>query len=342
MDTNKFRSTLINLVDSPEESSAVVLAAQQRDLTAFDFVTGGKFNPFAGWRLARWVREQRVDIIHGHGYKSDLLGLMTAKLAGCRVMTTPHGWSLEKDLKLQFFEKIDRFSFRFMDIVCPLSESIYNNAEKYTKKKVRLIANGVDIDEIRSSGVAVGSNEGSNVIGYIGRLAKSKDIVTLLNAVSLLFASGRKVKLILVGDGDQAHDLIAFTEALGIKNIVEFKGFKSETAVFLRGFDCFVLPSLSEGTPRCIMEAMALSIPVVASDIPGNRLLVSHEKTGLLFPVSDSKKLADCISFMLENPDIAKDMAENGCKKVEEQFSNLKMASEYSMVYEDLIEKRQL
>jgi len=341
MDTQRFRSTLVNLTDSAEERSAVVQAAEQRELEAFDFVTDGKFNLFAAFRLARLVKEQQVDIIHGHGYKSDLLGLLTAKIAGCRVMTTPHGWSLEKDRKLQLYENMDRFSFRYMDIVCPLSVTLYDNAIKFTKGNIRLISNAVDLDEVRSSDLIVRTNDGLYVIGYIGRLVKSKDIATLLMAIGLISSSGRRIKLILVGDGDQFNELKAVSDSVGIMDRVEFTGFRSDTATLLRGFDCFVLPSLSEGTPRCIMEAMALNIPVVASDIPGNRILVSHKETGLLFPVGDSQKLADGILFMMDNPDHAKKMAENGCDKVEEHYSNKRMAKEYMEVYEDLIVHRQ-
>ena len=337
MDKQRLRFTLINLVDDAEESSAVVQAARQRGLECFDFVTGGKYNLFAAWRLAIWAREQQVDIIHGHGFKSDLLGLFAAKFAGCRMMTTPHGWSLEKDRKLMLYEEIDRFFFRFMDIVCPLSEALYNDAKKYSKGHVKMIANGVDLDEVRSFTAEAANNGGQYVIGYIGRMVKAKDLITLLNAAKLLSASGRRFKLTLVGDGDQLKELIQISESIGIKKFVEFTGFRSDTANFLSGFDCFVLPSLSEGTPRCIMEALALNIPVIASDIPGNRLLISHHETGLLFPVGDSQKLTECLVSFMENPDQAKKMAATGCKKVEEEYSSRKMAAEYLTVYEALV-----
>jgi glycosyltransferase involved in cell wall biosynthesis len=84
------------------------------------------------------------------------------------------------------------------------------------------------------------------------------------------------------------------------------------------------------------MEAMALKVPVVASDIPGNRLLVTHNETGLLFPVGACQNLADAISFIMDNPDEAKNMAESGCLKVEENYSNRIMAREYGVIYESL------
>jgi len=337
MDRQRFEGSLINLVDAPDASSPIVEAATARGLRAFDFVTGGRFNIAAVSRLAAWVREQKVDIIHGHGFKSDLLGLLAARLAGRRMMSTPHGWSLEKDIKLMLYEKLDRYAFRHMDMVCPLSDLLYQDALRFSGDKTRLIGNGVDLEEIRSSVAPERTGDGSFVIGYIGRMVQGKDIVTLIKAIPLLLASGRRIKVVLVGDGDQLDELKALSVKMGVSTHLHFTGFQSDTGRFLRGFDCFVLPSLSEGTPRCIMEAMALNIPVAASDIPGNRLLVSHEKTGLLFPVGDVERLAQCVLHLLESPERAREMAGAACAFVEECYSSKKMASEYASVYEELL-----
>jgi len=336
MDTDRFRSTLVNLVDYSWERSDVVQAAEQRGLDAFDFVTGGKFNPAGVFRLAKWAREQDVAIIHGHGFKSDLIGLLAAKIAGCHMMTTPHGWSLEKDRKLQFYEKLDRFSFRFMEMVCPLSEGLFANI-KSSCKKVKFISNGVDIDEVRSASQIKYYDSDVFVIGYIGRLIESKDVDTLIYTIKILIESGRNIALELVGDGDRKKKLQDLSVELRVNDRIRFNGFRDDATLFLKSFNCFVLPSLSEGIPRCIMEAMAVKVPVIASNIPGNRNLVVNKETGLLFPVGDSRALADCISFMMDHPDKANGMALRGSQKVENEYSNRKMAREYSLVYEALV-----
>jgi glycosyltransferase involved in cell wall biosynthesis len=339
MDTSKFRSTLINLVDTDEERSAVVQAAEQRGLEAIDFVTGGKFNLFAAVRLARWVKEQQVDIIHGHGFKSDLLGLLTAKLAGCRVMTTPHGWSMEKDKKLQLYEKLDRFSFRFMDMVCPLSPELLNGLTSTVEpEKLKLIFNGVDIDEIKEATPRERTYPDCYTIGYIGQLIERKDMPTLITAFHLLTKEREKIRLIILGDGAKRVELQEQCMQLGIADNVDFLGFRPDAASWLKTFDLFVLPSRLEGIPRCIMEALAATIPVVITDIPGNRDLVTHKDSGLLYQVGDSKQLAECMAFMIEHPAEAREMAVRGNRKVEEEYSNRKMASEYAAVYEVIVQ----
>lgn len=155
----------------------------------------------------------------------------------------------------------------------------------------------------------------------------------MLKAVSLIFKKGKNVKLVLVGDGKQSDILKSEAIRLGISEIIEFKGFRSDAVSFLKSFDCFVLPSLSEGTPRSIMEAMALKIPVVGSNIDGNRNLITNKKTGLLFNVGDCRDLAESICFYMDQKNELKVMVENAYNIIEQKYSNIKMAEEYSKVY---------
>lgn len=337
MDAARFQATLINLVDDAAVTSALVQSARQRGLTAFDFPTGGRFNPLAAVRLARLMRVEKVDIIHGHGFKSDLLGLLAARISGCRMMTTPHGWSLEADRKLQLYEKLDRWSFRYMDLVCPLSAELAEGISGLVKpSRLRLINNGVDIDEVRAAvSVSAGKSAGFT-IGFIGQLIQRKDLMTLLAAVSRLRAAGVDVCLQIIGEGPKREPLQEEASRLGLTGKVEFHGFREDAAAYLKTFDLFVLPSLSEGIPRCLMESMAAGVPLVASDIPGNRNLVIPGESGLLFAPGDSRELAEKIAFMVSHTDEAQRMVQNALAKVEAEFSSRRMAREYSALYTEL------
>lgn len=341
LDPDRVQATLINLVDDENEVSEVVTAARQRGLTAMDFYTGGKFNPFSAVRLARLVRAQRVRIIHGHGFKSDVFGLLTSRLSGCRMMTTPHGWSVEKDIKLQIYEQLDRVFFRLMDLVCPLSPALTEGLKDFIDaSKLKLVYNGVDIDEVRAAQSGDRKYVEDFVIGYIGRLVTLKNIETLLASFQLFTTSRLNVRLMIVGDGPERANLEYLAKQLGIEERIEFLGFREDAVACLKDFDVFVLPSLSEGIPRCIMEAMAASVPVVVSDIPGNRNLVSHGDTGLIFPVGDSCCLTEMLVQIMDNPAETAAMALRGCRKVDEQYSNRKMAAEYTRLYQELLDPR--
>jgi len=338
LDARKIKSTLLNLVDTDSEQSCVVAAARQRGLAAADFISGGKFNPAVVSRLAGWVRNHNIDIIHGHGFKSDVIGLLTARITNCKVITTPHGWSLEKDFKLKMYEMIDRATFRFMDMVCPLSPDLKTGLlKRIGSNKLKLILNGVDLDEIIDAAAAGKQHAHKFQIGYIGQLIERKDLNTLLHAVKFLLEEGANIRLTVIGDGPKLRDLQTETRMLSIEDHVEFMGYRSDAASYLKSFDAFVLPSHREGIPRCIMEAMAAGIPVAVSDIPGNRDLVIHKETGLLFAPGNFHDLAEKIDFLMKHPGESRAMADKAWQKVENEYSNRKMAGEYTTLYYQLL-----
>lgn len=337
-DPERVRFTLANLADRRNEKSEVVSAALARGLDAFDFYTGGAFNPLAAVGLARWARNKKIQIIHGHGFKSDAVGLLASRMAGCRMITTPHGWSMEEDRKLRFYENLDRMMFRFMDAVCPLSSDLEQELEGRARREgVRLIFNGVDVEEVRESPPATRADSDSYLIGYVGQLINRKNLSTLLAAVKLLCVDSRNVRLMIIGDGPRRESLREEAARLGIDNRTTFLGFRADAIRFVKTFDVFVLPSLLEGIPRCLMEAMAAGIPVISSDIPGNRMIVKHGETGLLFDACNSDDLAGKIVRLMENTAEAKAMAAMASGLIEQEFSSRRMAEEYTALYEELL-----
>jgi glycosyltransferase involved in cell wall biosynthesis len=338
MDGSKVSSILVNLADTNNEISAVVSAARERGLEALDFHTGGTFNPLCIIRFSRWLKNCDADIVHGHGYKSDLVGLLGARFAGCKMISTPHGWSKGADKKLRFYESLDRFIFRVMDFVCPLSEELLESvANVVDSKKIRLIMNGVDIDEIDSCVPAFEKKSDEIIIGYIGRLVEGKDIPTLIYAFKLLSnafkGKGVIVKLLVVGDGEDNKYLKNLVTDLGLIGYVEFLGFRSDAISYLKCFDVFVLPSLSEGISRCLMESLSSGVISVASDIRGNRVIVEHKKTGFLFDVGDSKSLSNILIEIIQDKEKHYPVSIAGRTLVEQKYSSKKMAEEYQDVY---------
>jgi len=338
LDPSQIQSTLINLVDRPTEKSEVVHAALQRGLEALDTYTGGRFNPFVTIKLTKWINEHNVHIIHSHGFKSDLVGMLAARLTGCKTVATPHGWSLEKDKKLMIYERLDRVFLRSMDRVCPLSPDLAKGIHgRMDNGKLKLILNGVDLDELRVAKRVEKFYPNDFLVGYIGELIERKNVETLLYSLKLLLKGEPRVRLMVIGDGPHRCFLGEEITRLGIENRVNFMGFSDNAIRFLKTFDLFVLPSLLEGIPRCLMEAMASGVPVVATDISGNRELVIHGETGFLFSPKDPQDLAMKILYLMRRPEEAKTMALKARQKIEKEFSSKRMANEYTLLYEELM-----
>jgi len=331
----------VNFTKNKKNTSDIVRAVHNFNISAFDFFSGGRFNPISAIKLGLWAKKNNVRILHSHGYKSDAIALIASHICRCKVITTPHGWSLEKDLKLKLYEKFDRFLFRFMDKILPLSHQLYFDLI-YNKKlaiKTKLILNAVDIIEIDSIYKSHRSDYNIFLIGYIGQLVERKNLSLLLKAIKLLSKKKDNFKLLLIGDGKLRASLEEEVIRLGIASYIHFKGFKKNVLSLLKSIDLLVLPSLKEGIPRCIMEAMAAKVPVVASDIPGNKELITHGETGLLFDPYNITELVKNIAYIMDNKKNTNVIANKARKRIEDKYSNFRMAEEYIQLYNSLLNK---
>ena len=339
LDALNIRPLLVNLIDRAHESSAIVLEARMRGHAAVDFYTGGRFNPVAPWRLARLLRRDGIEILHSHGYKSDLVGLATARLAGMKVISTPHGWSKESDIKLRAYQKLGEFALGYMDRVCPLSPGLHDALIRtgIETSRITMIRNGVDVSEVDEASKIVKTN-GRKRIGFMGMLIESKGLDDLIEAFFLLQRAD--CELFLIGDGPCRDKVLRRFHSANKLSVVHCPGYGSNRLEYLQSFDLLVLPSLSEGIPRSIMEAHAARIPIVGTDIEGIRNLVQHEQSGLLVPPRNPPLLAKAIERTLDCPELASTFGSNGRALVELQFSAAKMAKEYESVYSCLVEQQ--
>ena len=306
----------------------------------------GRFDPSVIGRLCAIIRERKIDVIHTHGYKSDILGLMAAKRTGIRCVSTPHGFSGKVSLKLATFIRIGTFLLRYFDAVAPLSEELVADMRRFNvpQNKTRFIRNGVDLKEIDQELAAIGKDGQSRtrrseefVIGFIGQMIPRKGIPDLLAVFDRLYSANPQIRLRLVGDGAQRRELEMQVAGLGCRQAIEFLGFRNDRLALLEDFDLFVMTSSLEGIPRCLMEAMAVGVPSVAYDIPGVDQLVEHDKTGLLAPHGDRDALARCCESVINDPAAAQSRARNARQLIETRYSAARMAQEYQALFEELV-----
>ena len=334
-DPARVQGMLVNLTES-RATSILVENARRRGIEAVDLATGGRFNPIGAVRLARLARSAGVRVLHTHGYKADALALLAAPLSGAKVIATPHGWSREPDRRLAAYEWLDRRLLQLAWRVCPLSPALFDDLRRQgvPASRLRLILNGVDLDEIDRQDPTATPQPGETVIGYLGQLIARKDIGSLLTAFREVWQQRADVRLVIAGDGPLERNLRATVVARGLGDQVRFLGYRADGIAILKTFHLLVLPSLEEGIPRCVMEAMVAGVPVVATDVPGTNLLIGHRHTGLLVPPGKPTALAAAISEVLGDPAGAKERARHARQKVERDFSARRMAADYADLYE--------
>ncbi|MGM0953175.1 MAG: glycosyltransferase family 4 protein [Pseudomonadota bacterium] len=303
---------------------------------------GGRFDWRVVNRLAAIIRERHIDIVHSHGYKSDILGLLAARKAGIRCVSTPHGFSGRTGFKLGLFIRIGTHMLRYFDAVVPLSEELMADMARFRvpAERVHFIRNGVDLTEIDQALVELPGREAEEqpekIIGFIGQMIPRKGIPDLLEVFDTLYAGDASLRLQLLGDGRQRAELEQQAAKQGSASAIEFLGFRGDRLALLHRFDLFVMTSSLEGIPRCMMEAMAVGVPVVAYDIPGVDQLIDHGVTGLLVPYGDKKALVESCRQLLADPVLAQRLARAARENIEARYSAGRMAQQYTALFADL------
>ena len=332
---------------------AVTLEENSRDLElvkqfrtnfgdAFEVPMKHKFDLGVVHRLVELIKERNIHIIHTHGYKSDIIGVLAARKAGIPCVVTPHGFENARDFKLRLFIWLGCKAMTYADAVAPLSQALCEDSRRagVHQKKIHYIQNGVDlseVEEVRLSEECAEKAEGIRRIGFIGQMISRKNIFDILDIFNELAQERQNIELVLLGDGDQRVELEDYSRGLIHNDRIKFLGFRDDRLALLKSFDLFVMSSTLEGIPRCLMEACAMETPIAAYEIAGIDQLVSHEKTGLLAPLGDKEALKATWIKLLDDTDLAAKLGQGARRYVEEHFSAKRMAAEYSELFQKLV-----
>ena len=306
----------------------------------FEIPMSGRFDLTVINRLVQLIKERNIDIIHTHGYKSDILGVIAAKKAGIKSIVTPHGFENADDFKLRTFIWLGCKSMKFADKVVPLSRQLCDDSRQHGVREDKLvyIQNGVDLSEVEEQRLLpkdVYDNE--KRIGFVGQMISRKNIFDILDIFNDLSTKHSNLKLILLGDGDQRAELELYANKLTNNSNIEFLGFRDDRLALLQSFDLFVMTSTLEGIPRCLMEATAMGIPVAAYNIAGIDQLITHEKSGLLAKLGDKETLTQYWEKLLFDTDYANELTNNARDYVNEHYSAQRMANEYTNLFTSMV-----
>jgi glycosyltransferase involved in cell wall biosynthesis len=295
--------------------------------------------------LYHWLRQQRPAILHTYLFHANLLGRVLGRLAGVPLVICSER-TMQTESKARY--RLNRWTVGLADRVVAVSASVADFCIDHVglpADKLVVIPNGVDLpveppasrQETRAE-LALSAAEGLDlppdapVIGAVCRLDPLKGLNFLLQALARLAG----VWLVVVGDGPERDRLVALTVELGLAGRVCWAGQRRDVSRLLSAFDLFVQPSLHEGLPNAVLEAMAAGLPVVATAVGGTPEAVVDGVTGLLVPPADVEALAQALAGLLADPERRQRLGRAGRQRVAEHFSLAQMVAKTERLYRDL------
>lgn len=292
------------------------------------------------WRLYREIRRSRPQLFHSYLYLSNLLGSLAARAAGVPGVIASQRSSYEATLT-PLVRRVARLSHRLADRVIANSRAAFDEERAAGAPAERLVhvPNGVPFASgPRPDRATLGLPEGPLVL-CLGQLEDVKGHRHLLEAWVAVRRSRPEARLVLVGDGPRRSRLEAQARRLGLADSLAFLGFRAPSDPYVAACDVLVQPSLTEGMPNAVLEAMARGRPVVASGVGGLLELVKDGETGLLVPPGEPEPLAAALLRLLGDLAFRASLGEAGRRRVEAHFSVEAMTRATEAVYRELLER---
>jgi len=345
---------------------APVLRAEGMDLRAIPY--SRTLNPLSHvptiTALARLMRRERFDVVHTHNPLMSLLVRSAAVLARPPlVVYTAHGFYFHEYMpawKRLVGLNLERMASPFTDLLLTQNAEDAETAVKlrlFSEDQTFVIGNGINIDLFSPGRVPpvqrqllraeFGIPEHHRVVGMVARFTRDKGLMEFLEAAAAIRACTRDVSFLVVGgavSGDrhpiQLRRMKTLAGFFGVGDRVVFTGVRDDIPPILSLMDVFVLPSYREGMPRTVLEAMAMELPVVVTDIRGCREEVTEGVEGYFVPIKDAATLADRVLSLLFNAEAAREMGRCGRERVLRQFNEEEVVRLQIEIIRRLLEER--
>ena len=301
----------------------------------------------ASVRLARRIDDLGIDLVQSLLYRANALAGIAARLsrrrpvvvAGQRSLTPWSGWPAGLAA---------RWTWGLTDRIVAVSEAVKRELEhtdRIAPDRIVVIPNGVDTNHYDATSgtdarAQLGMDPRMTVVGGVGRLSREKGFDRLIASVALAHQQGARLHLVLAGDGPQRSALEEQARALQLDGHAHFFGVREDLRPFYAAMDVFVLPSLEEGSPNALLEAMACGRAVIASRVGGVDEIVRDEHSGLLVPPGAPAALTEAIIRVTADDALKQRLGAEARRRVHGRFSVARMVEGYTQLYRELLALR--
>jgi len=330
------RPAIAAFTADPEQPPDLLRAAWVRGLQVVPLRCRGPIDPGCVRRLRQLLRETRVELLHCHDYKSVVYARIASSGLRLARVATLHGW-LRHGLRLAAYRWLELRALRGFDRVCAVSEDIADELVDagLAAEQVRRVDNGIDVERFQPQAAPEPrANPDIVELGCAARLSPEKNLAELIRAVAECRRQGRRLRLTICGEGPLRERLISLIDALELHDTVHLIGVCRGMAQWYSSLDALVLPSLTEGMPMTVLEALACGCPVVASAVGAIPTLLHGLNDCQLLPPGDRAALVDAL-LSVQPRQVPQWQAR---ARVVERFSLGRMTETYQAVYREALE----
>lgn len=312
-------------------------------LKVYVFPKKHKFDVSLIIKVARLMKKERIDIVQMTLFYAEIIGALSALLARVKIKISWEVYTHSRKLRHLLAY---RLIYKIVDVVVTVSENtkrIIVKERRIDPTKVITIHYGVDLKRFdrldgRHKRDELNLSQDHLILGVIARLTDQKGHIYLIQAAPRIVKEFPEVRFVFAGNGPLRQSLEDKINSLGLNSHFIFLGFRADVKELLNAFDIFVLPSLFEGLPNVVLEAMACSKPVVATSVAGTPEAVADGITGFLVPSRNSAALAKALIRLLKDRNLINNMGKEGRRRVETYFSLESQIEEFQHLYEQLLE----
>lgn len=341
IDTTKFRPVVLSFTEGE-----MVDILKKKGIPVYVIPTTKPFNFFVTSKVVEIIKKENVQLIHAHGTRATSNTFYAAKKANIPIIYTVHAWSFHPSLHpLVYKARVFSEKLLTQKVNQTICVSYVNQQEGQTLFQLdnsRVIPNGVDVqkfnyqEQFSDIRTELGIPPDDFLVGYIVRMTKQKDPMTLLRAIKRVLSQKGNISFLLVGDGELKPDMEKFIVENSLQDVIFFENFRSDIPRILSAIDLYVLPSLWEGLPIGVLEAMAMQKKIIVSDAEANKELIKNNNNGIVFPRQKAEDLANSILQMYDDTSQAEILAIKARETIYEKYTLDKMVGKIEKTYFEL------
>ena len=344
-DPRSVHVTVCYLRDRRDGVFAIDERARHAGVDYVEVTERNSFDPLVWPQLTRLIKDRRIDVLHAHEYKTNLLALLLSRACGVAALSTVHGWTGHSARERYCYYPTDkRVLARFPRLIAVSTdiarELIAHGAQP---ARVTTILNGIDHRHFKRDAARVADARAALrmapdnvVVGAVGRLEPQKRFDLLLEAFAEVHAHRPNTRLVIAGDGSLRQALAQKRDALGLHDVCTLAGHVDDVIHLHHAFDLFVQSSDYEGTPNSVLEAMAMETPIVATEAGGTAELVADNEHGRIIPIGRVDRLIDGMQAALADQESTRTMAARARRRVEGELSFESRVRRVEQIYQEV------